>query len=361
MTEIIPYIAETQIATSEDIVNALAQVERVLDMIGTLGSPQQRFQIATQAKARSKLIIDFAREINSLKSVSQSAVRQWVESKRVRGEALLDMDQADGTVGQFAGRDSSGDYILSSPEDNPTYKELGISPRDAAQEQAAARLRRKDAEKYDTFVSDREESLSLSWGAVYHYAKNTETRDKKIKNINRISLGNAELDIDRTYPIIYADPPWRYEHVKTSSRAIENQYPTMALEDICGLDVPQIASNDCTLFLWATNPKLEEAMQVIEAWGFTYRTNITWVKNQIGMGYYVRGQHELLLIAARGSMPVPETANRPPSYLKSDRLGHSEKPNSFYKLIETMYPEYDKIELFSRNQRQGWDSWGNEA
>ena len=82
--------------------------------------------------------------------------------------------------------------------------------------------------------------------------------------------------------MIYADPPWRYEHVKTESRAIENQYPTMDLDAICALPVRDIATDDSVLFLWATSPKLAEAMRVIDAWGFTYRTCMAWVKEKIG-------------------------------------------------------------------------------
>ena len=111
------------------------------------------------------------------------------------------------------------------------------------------------------------------------------------------------------YGVVYADPPWRYDHAEAGNREIENQYPTLSLDEIKALDVP--AANDCVLFLWATSPKLAEAMQVVEAWGFTYRTCAVWVKDRIGMGYYFRQRHELLLVgnarspwyACNGSAP----------------------------------------------------------
>ena len=165
---------------------------------------------------------------------------------------------------------------------------------------------------------------------------------------------------DGIYNLIYADPPWRYEHVETENRAIENQYPTMLLEEICALPVSVIAADDCILMLWATNPKLEEAMRVIEAWEFTYRTNMVWVKDKIGMGYYARQRHELLLIAKRGNPPVPAESDRPDSVQEFPRNEHSQKPEEFYEIVEHMYPDRTKIELFCRKPREGWKAWGNE-
>lgn len=165
------------------------------------------------------------------------------------------------------------------------------------------------------------------------------------------------------YPIIYADPPWRYEHapMESPSRAIENQYPTMSLEEICALRVRDIATDDAVLFLWATAPKLAESMQVIEAWGFEYRTCMCWVKDKIGMGYYVRNQHELLLIARRGEPAKPAEARRPSSVMHAPRTKHSAKPAEFAAAIEAMYPDWPKVELFSRSHRKGWAAWGNQA
>ena len=124
------------------------------------------------------------------------------------------------------------------------------------------------------------------------------------------------------------------------------------------MQVP-VAENSI-LFLWATNPKLQEALEVLEAWGFEYKTNMVWVKDKIGVGYYFRGQHELLLVGIKGSMGVPEEQNRPASVLNSDRTKHSEKPQEVYTLIEKMYPNRKYLELFARNKREGWESWGNE-
>lgn len=200
-----------------------------------------------------------------------------------------------------------------------------------------------------------------AYNEIAHDGRQSDRRQERVDKINEISRGNTELDTAITYPVIYADPPWRYEHAKTENRAIENQYPTMTLDDICALKVPELATPDAVLFLWATSPKLAEAMMVLEAWGFTYRTSMVWVKDQIGMGYYARQRHELLLIATRGEPPVPEPAGRPDSVVEAPRAEHSEKPATFYDVIERMYPEFSKIELFCRSARDGWAVWGNQA
>jgi N6-adenosine-specific RNA methylase IME4/transposase-like protein len=160
------------------------------------------------------------------------------------------------------------------------------------------------------------------------------------------------------FPVILADPPWRYEFIESASRAIENHYPTMSLDEICDLEVP--AADDCVLFLWVTPPKVAEGIQVLDAWGFNFRTSMVWVKDKIGMGKYVRQQHEWLMIAKRGNFPLPDPEDRPASVIEAPRGAHSEKPEEIHKIIERMYPFLDRCELFARKPRDGWASWGNE-
>lgn len=205
------------------------------------------------------------------------------------------------------------------------------------------------------------ERISSGSAKNVHAAKNEIHRSERVEKLAEISRGAKPLDGVRPAPVIYADPPWRYEHVETESRAIENQYPTMSLEEICALGPKIPATADAVLFLWATSPKLAEAMRVLEAWGFAYRTCAVWDKEKIGMGYYFRQQHELLLVATRGTPPTPAPADRPSSVLRAVRGKHSAKPAEFAELIEAMYPELPKVELFCRSPRDGWSAWGNQA
>ncbi len=186
-------------------------------------------------------------------------------------------------------------------------------------------------------------------------------REERVQKIAAMAEPSPKLSTSRRYPVIYADPPWRYEHAESVSREIENHYPTMSLDDICALPVPDLATDAAVLFLWATSPKLAEAMRVVEAWGFTYRTCAVWSKPQIGMGYYFRQQHELLLVATRGDMPAPPPAARVGSVVTADRGRHSAKPAEFAEIIERMYPALPKVELFCRSPRDGWAVWGNQS
>ncbi|MFA4974890.1 MAG: MT-A70 family methyltransferase [bacterium] len=161
------------------------------------------------------------------------------------------------------------------------------------------------------------------------------------------------------YSVILADPPWRYEFSETGTREIENQYPTMDLEEIKALKVP--AADDAILLLWTTAPKLEESLEVLNAWGFTYRTCAIWDKEKKGMGYWFRIQHELLLVGIKGNFKTPDPENRFDSVIRSPREGHSEKPACVYTMIERMFPEQSRIELFARTNREGWAAWGNEV
>jgi N6-adenosine-specific RNA methylase IME4 len=160
--------------------------------------------------------------------------------------------------------------------------------------------------------------------------------------------------------VIYADPPWQYEHMISLSREIEEHYPTMSQEDICAMPVPSMAARDCVLFLWVPPSLIQQGLAVMEAWGFGYRTLIIWDKGSIGPGYWVRQQAELLLIGVRGKPATPEPDARPSSMFRAKRGRHSEKPAGMYEIIETMYPNAQRVELFARNRRTGWDGWGNE-
>lgn len=163
----------------------------------------------------------------------------------------------------------------------------------------------------------------------------------------------------KTYQVIYADPPWNYRHCASKSRRIENQYPTMKLDDIKNLKVP--SADDAVLYLWATAPKLEEALQVMTAWGFDYRTCMVWDKEIIGMGYWFRGQHELLLVGVKGNFSPPLPRACVSSMLKSRRKQHSKKPPIVRNWIREWFPNIDRLELFAREKAESWDVWGNEV
>ena len=162
------------------------------------------------------------------------------------------------------------------------------------------------------------------------------------------------------YSVILADPPWRYENAVAPERnAVENHYPTMTPEQLGSIEVP--AAKDALLLLWATNPKLKEALLVMQDWGFQYRTNAAWVKDRYGTGHWFRGQHELLLLGRRGNFRTPEDAHVRSSVFEAPRGRHSEKPEIVQDWADAAFPGERKLEMFARRPRAGWDAWGNEA
>lgn len=216
-------------------------------------------------------------------------------------------------------------------------------------------------EEQQVVVAKGEKEI-LKAAAEIRGRKREERREERVERLANIARGASPLEsVAERFPVIYADPPWSYEHCESDSRDLANQYPTMELDAIKALPLERIVTSDAVLFLWATSPKLAEAMGVIEAWGFDYRTSMVWVKDRIGMGYYARQQHELLLIATKGTPPTPAPSDRPPSVVTAPRLEHSAKPNEFRKLIEQMYPTLPRIELFARERDEGWQAWGNQA
>lgn len=170
------------------------------------------------------------------------------------------------------------------------------------------------------------------------------------------------IDLDSTnlkFQVIYADPPWEYAKGSTTkNRRIENHYSTMTLEEIKNLKIP--SSKNSVLLLWSTSPKLEEALEVLKSWGFKYKTSCIWDKKLLGMGYWFRIQHEILLVGVKGKFKAPIPQNRFKSIYSEKRTFHSKKPDYFYQMIEKMFPDTLRIELFARNKKDGWYSWGNE-
>lgn len=172
------------------------------------------------------------------------------------------------------------------------------------------------------------------------------------------------------YKVIVADPPWRYANAGCRGAA-GNHYSTMGLQQICDLPVQRIAQDNSILLLWATWPQLREGLDVIKAWGFDYLTGFPWlkitgdpskthwgewdIKPQYGVGFWVRGCSEPLLIARRGKVSPPTDGL---IGLLSENLRHSRKPENIYHYAESLKGPY--LELFARRKRRGWDSWGNE-
>lgn len=164
------------------------------------------------------------------------------------------------------------------------------------------------------------------------------------------------------FRVIYADPPWKYGNMQHSKdeqeTTLDTHYPTMEIDELCALPVKELSAPNAVLFLWTTSPLLEKSFEVINAWGFDYKSSMIWDKIKHNVGYYVSVRHEFLLICTKGScLPTSKTLNNSVQHI--ERTKHSKKPEEFYQIIESMYePPY--IELFAREPRNGWSAWGNQ-
>ncbi len=169
-------------------------------------------------------------------------------------------------------------------------------------------------------------------------------------------IRNSHTTTTKTYGVILADPPWRFQPYSRTTgmdRAADNHYPTLTVPEIRNLPIP--AADHAVLFLWRTAPMLLHALSVAAAWGFTFKSELIWVKDRAGTGYWTRNMHEGLLIATRGQPPAPAPGTQSPSVLHAPATTHSTKPPAIYEMIERLYPTMPKVELFARIRRPGWD------
>lgn len=200
---------------------------------------------------------------------------------------------------------------------------------------------------------------------------------KKRNKINPLETLYPKLP-DKKYSIIYADPPWDYggkmqydkSSIKTENVGFEKnifisaanfKYPTVKLKDLKRLDVNSIAADDCLLFMWTTGPHLANSIELGEAWGFEYKTMaFVWDKMIHNPGRYTLSQTEFVLVFKKGRIPSPRGARNIRQMIAVKRGKHSQKPLQVIAGITKMFPDVEKIELFARNNYNGWDNWGLE-
>jgi N6-adenosine-specific RNA methylase IME4 len=179
---------------------------------------------------------------------------------------------------------------------------------------------------------------------------------KKTETLKRIKEFPSEK-----YRVIYADPPWSYndkcDDGSIQSGGAEKHYPSMTIPQLCDLPIENICDENAVLFMWVTSPLLFECQPIFESWGFRYKASFVWDKIKHNMGHYNSVRHEFLLICTKGSC-TPDKAELFDSVQSIERTKHSEKPEAFRKIIDTLYPHGKRIELFARRKSDGWDNWG---
>ena len=237
------------------------------------------------------------------------------------------------------------------------------SPRDAAKEAAqlfhtnphyvqdATRLKREAPELFERVRAGK---------VTIPQAKRELTKRKRVESPPPLPTNK--------YRVIYADPPWKYSNAGIIGDTdnyghVERHYPTMSIAELCamGTQIQEMTEDNAVLFLWVTSPLLAECFPVIKAWGFKYKTSFVWDKVKHNFGHYNSVRHELLLVCTRGSC-TPDARKLFDSVQVIERTDrHSEKPEQFREIIDTLYTHGRRIELFARTSTiEGWEAWGNE-
>ena len=201
------------------------------------------------------------------------------------------------------------------------------------------------------------------------------------KEVKKRTLHNTLANLypslpDKKYDVIYADPPWDYGgklQFDKSSKGVDEldpnkkifvssacfKYPTLKTSELKKLQLDKISKDNCLLFMWTTNPHLEQALDLGKSWGFEYRTvAFVWDKMNHNPGQYTLSNCELCLLFKKGKIPSPRGARNIQQLVRVPRGKHSAKPVEVLQGISKMFPTQDKIELFARNTNDGWDCWG---
>lgn len=330
-----------------------------------------KFEAARQALAEAKSI-DEVKQIRDKAEALRLYVKQQGESltmqndiaeiklraERRAGELIIEMREN----GELATQSDNQNTLRSlSLNGSPkrTLRDVGINSSQNTNWTTIAALPEATFEK--TIIETKAKGGELTSAGMLRVAKEAK------QSANRdLTVRYAQTLPDTVFNVIYADPPWQYNNTGVHGAA-QHHYTDLPLPDICAFPETiglQIAPH-AVLFLWVTNPFLQDAFSVVEAWGFEYKTNIVWTKTDLvkpGSGFYVRGRHELLFICTRGSFTPLDQHISPPigSVLIAPVQDHSRKPDEVYSIIERLYPGCNYVELFARQNREGWTGYGNE-
>lgn len=306
-------------------------------------------QKAKELKTLALTAADWAKR----KGVGEEAIRYArsyaLEAERKMGQMLKETKRAKGTRG--AGRPKKGSTHREPPKDTePTLYELGISKKESSRAQELAALPDETFEE----VKVGEQPIKKALGE-----QKKKKKQKEKKELAEQIRQEPVKPPSGKFRVIAIDPPWKYgNRVDDTTHRGRNQYPDMGIDEICALPVADLAEADCTLWLWTTNAFMRDAYACLDAWGFKDKTILTWDKVNIGLGDYLRNVTEHCILATRGK-PVLQLTNQT-TLISEKRREHSRKPEAFYKLVDALCPGA-KLEMFSREPRNGWQQWGAET
>lgn len=327
------------------------------------------------------------KECMHIKALAQ-AVASIESSEEARNEAAAIVLEAKARAGELT-REEKDEKGAGRPSKKSVPRRNGISRTEKLEKQG---LSRKDAAEFEKLADlkqsgDLERMIKRSGGALTTAAALTIAKlppaqrkevfaklgegDVDIKKL----VGEVKLDAKRDlaetirknpivtpdgrYQVIAIDPPWKYDtRTEDHTHRGKTDYPEMTVEEICKLPVSKFAQKNCILWLWTTNSFMRDAYRCLDAWDFEEKTILTWDKESIGVGNWLRNVTEHCILAVRGRPTVSLTNQS--TIIREKRREHSRKPESFYKLVEKLCPG-SKLEMFAREERKGWTIWGAET
>lgn len=338
---------------------------------------EQLNMVRAGIKALDKL--DMAKDVREQKKAEAQMLAEALMDAEVRiGEILLAMPKAQGKRTDLELSNSGVTKLEVKPTLLPpvqtkeqAVKELGFDKIQVSRFQTLAQNKEiVEQVKQEARANDDLATRTAVLQAVKVREKEKVHEIRKQEYAERIEekkLIDSRVDIfsiDKKFRVIYADPPWQYDDPQDNPNlgGAQKHYNTMPIEDLCALPIKDIADKDAVLFLWITSPKLNLFLQLMEAWGFDYKTSFVWDKVKHNMGHYNSVRHEFLLIGGRGKS-TPDLKRLYDSVISIERSEkHSEKPIEFIDMIDQLYHYGDRIELFARQaKKENWYFWGNEV
>jgi N6-adenosine-specific RNA methylase IME4 len=285
-----------------------------------------------------------AQKSGQLSATKATIIAREAEARGGELLAAMDLQREHGT-----GRPKKGQ---SKETDLSPLARMGLGPAESKRMHAAASV--PAAERKKIYEEAEKANAPLSANALPKIAR------QKKKEALATELSSKPLpQIDGRFNVIVIDPPWRYgKRAEDITHRGRNPYPDMDLAAIEALPVGARAEKNCVLWLWTTNAFMREAYTCLDAWGFEPKTILTWAKDRMGTGDWLRGKTEHCLMAVRGK-PIVTLKNQT-TLLEAPLREHSRKPDEFFALVESLCPG-TKLEFFAREQRKGWQAWGAET
>ena len=320
--------------------NALTKLEKATQMLieaKSLDEVKHVIDIAEAAKT-------YARAAKLGLDAQNHAAEIAILARRKAGEFLAQLE-----------RGSGNQYTQESAMSN-----VGHSKSDYSETLQDAEISRQDANRWQQVASVPEETFK-------EFIEQTKADGKELTTAGVLRVAreiNKEnnpppMPTDK-YRVVYADPPWKYGNTMPDYFSEQaDHYKLMTVKEISEMPIKEIVEDNAVLFLWVTSPILEESFQIINSWGFKYKSSFVWDKVKHNMGHYNSVRHEFLLVCVRGSCQ-PDVQKLFDSVHSEERTEHSKKPEHFRQVIDTIYPNGKRIELFARNKAEGWDVYGNE-